>query len=57
MATRYGDIIVNHDGSIGQLHAASKFITDNSFITNDTTYKKLTTITNGDCTVGTISHG
>ena len=57
MATRYGDIIVNHDGSIGQLHAASKFITDNSFITNDTTYKKLTTITNGDGTVGTISHG
>lgn len=57
MATRYGDIIVNHDGSVGQLNAASKFITDNNFITNDTTYKKLTTISNGDGTVGTISHG
>lgn len=56
MASRYGDIIVNKDGTVGHLNKAQQYTPDYNFIVGSS-YKPITQITNADGTVGTVSYG
>lgn len=57
MASRYGNIIVNKDGTVGQLNRGQKYLPSNDFIVSNSSQESITQITNADGTVGIVSHG
>ena len=44
MASRYGDIIVNKDGTVGQLNRVQQYTPDSDFIISSSSYKPITQI-------------
>ena len=57
MASRYGNIIVNKDGTVGQLNRGQKYLPSNDFIVSNSSQESITQITNADGTIGVVSHG
>jgi hypothetical protein len=57
MASRYGDIIINKDGKVGQLNSSQQYLPNVDLIAASGSTEPITQIKNSDGTVGTISRG